>query len=476
MSDNYGRLFIGGEWVAAAETEPVHDKYSGAEVARLGVADKDQTDRAVAVARERFAGGAIPPYQRFEILIAAIDGLLARKEVFVEALIAETGFTRKDALNDFGRSIQTITQSAEEAKRIVGEMIPIQGAPGQHEDRLAFTIRMPIGVVCATTPFNSPLNTVMHKVAPAIAAGNSVVLKPATYTPMCAVLLCEVLAQAGLPDGFLNLVNGGGSTVGHWLLENQDIDYYTFTGSTRVGKIIQQAAGLRRTQLELGNISSTIVLDDAALETAADKCVAAGFRKAGQVCTSVQRILVHKDVIDRFADLLVERVAALHVGDPRDERTAVGPLIDEKEAIRAESWVEEAVGAGATALTDVRREGPVLWPVILRNVDSTMRVVCEEIFAPVLSLSPVESMDEAIDIANDTPFGLAGGIFTNDVTRALSAIRRLRMGNVHVNDTSSSRVDLTPYGGLKESGFGREGPRFAIHDMTEERFVTINPV
>lgn len=473
---NHGKLLIAGEWIEAAATEPVLDKFSGAEVARLGVADEAQTATAVRAARAAFAAGPLHPYRRYEILTEAAGLLKARKDEIVAALLAETGFTLSDAQNDFGRAMQTIAQSAEEAKRVVGEMIPIQGAPGQHEDRLAFTIRMPIGVVCAITPFNSPLNTVMHKVAPAIAAGNTVVLKPATYTPMCAVILCEALQAAGLPAGHLNLVNGGGDTVGRWLLENPDVDYYTFTGSTRVGKIIQQAAGLRRTQLELGNISSTIICDDAALETAAAKCVAAGFRKAGQVCTSVQRILVHEAVVDRFSELLVAKTRALKVGDPHKPDTDIGPLIAEKEAVRAERWVQEAAEAGAEIVTGGTREGPVLQPTILRNVDSRMRVVCEEIFAPVLSLCPVGSVDEAIDIANDTPFGLAGGIFTNDVTRALSAIRRMRMGNVHVNDTSSSRVDLSPYGGLKESGFGREGPRFAIHDMTEERFITINPV
>src|SRR5690606_6614797 len=331
-----------------------------------------------------------------------------------------TGFTLKDGKNDFSRSLQTITQSAEEAKRIVGEIVPIQGAPGQHPNRLAFTLRVPVGVVCAITPFNSPLNTVLHKIAPAIAAGNSWVLKPATYTPLSAYILCEVFAEAGLPAGYLNLLIGGGSTVGQWLLEHPDIDYYTFTGSTEVGKVIQRTVGLRRTQLELGNISSTIICDDAALEVAAEKCANAGFRKAGQVCTSVQRILVDRRVMDRFSELFVARTKALGVGNPRDPETVVGPMIDEREAIRAETWVQEAVAAGAELLMPLRREGALLWPVILRNVDSRQRVVCQEIFAPVVSLVPVDGMDEAIAIANDTPFGLAGGIFTNNVTRALS--------------------------------------------------------
>lgn len=473
---NHVKLLIDGDWIEAKATEPVLDKYTGQEIARMSVADEAQTLAAVRAARKAFLGGTLHPYRRYEILMAAAARLREREEEVLRTLLAETGFTLKDARNDFARSLQTLTQSAEEAKRITGEMIPIQGAPGQHEDRVAFTIRMPIGVVCAITPFNSPLNTVIHKVGPALAAGNTVVLKPATYTPLCALILCEAFQAAGLPAGHLNLVNGGGDTVGRWLLENQDIEYYTFTGSTHVGRIIQQAAGLRRTQLELGNISSTIICEDAALETAAAKCVGAGFRKAGQVCTSVQRILVHESIMDRFMDLLVQKTGELVVGDPHEPSTDIGPLISEREAVRAEKWVREAVAEGAELVTGGTRQGPVLHPTILRNVTPRMRVVCDEIFAPVLSVSPVSSMDEAIDIANDTPFGLAGGIFTNDVTRALRAIRRMRMGNVHVNDTSSSRVDLSPYGGLKESGFGREGPRFAIHDMTEERFITLNPV
>lgn len=471
-----GKLFIAGEWVETTDSIAVLDKYTGEEIGRVGIADRSLTDRAVAAARSAFAAGEIASYRRYEILMAAARALESRQNEIVETIVGETGFTLKDAKNDFSRSVQTITQSAEEAKRIVGEMVPIQGAPGQHPNRLAFTLRVPVGVVCAITPFNSPLNTVLHKIAPAIAAGNTVVLKPATYTPLSAYILCEIFAEAGLPAGYLNLVIGGGSSVGQQLLEHPDIDYYTFTGSTEVGKIIQRTVGLRRTQLELGNISSTIICDDAALEVAAEKCANAGFRKAGQVCTSVQRILVDRRVMDRFSELFVACTKALGVGNPRDPETVVGPMIDEREAERAEAWVREAVAAGAELLTPLRREKALLWPVILRNVDSKQRVVCQEIFAPVVSLVPVDGMDEAIAIANDTPFGLAGGIFTNDVTRALSAVRRLRMGTVHINDTSSSRVDLMPYGGVKESGFGKEGPKYAIHDMTEEHLVTINPV
>jgi len=353
-------------------------------------------------------------------------------------------------------------------------MIPVQGAPGQDPRKLAFTLRMPLGVVCAITPFNSPLNTVAHKVAPALAAGNAVVLKPASYVPLTALALCEILLEAGTPPGFLNVVFGG-AEVGTWLLEDQRIRFYTFTGSTGVGRIIQRHAGLRRTQLELGNISATIVCADANLKLAAERCVGASFRKAGQVCTSVQRILVERPLLERFGEDIRSLAVSLAAGDPRLPGTFVGPMIDEREAVRAETWVHEAVAGGARLILGGQRQRAVLAPTILTDVTASMRVVCDEIFAPVISLLPFDSFDQAIDIANDTPFGLAVGVFTSDVTRALEAARRLEMGSIHINDTSSSRVDLMPYGGVKDSGFGQEGPKYAIRDMTEERLVTLNP-
>ncbi len=468
--------FIGGTWVETARTFAVHDKFTGDVISEVGLADAALTREAVGAAAAAFARESLTPYRRYEILARAAHLMEQRREAVVATMRAETGFTLSDCSNEFTRSLQTFALSAEEAKRIVGELVPIQGAPQQRDERLAFTIRMPLGVVCAITPFNAPLNTVLHKIGPALAAGNTVVLKPSAYTPLTAIAVCEVLAEAGLPAGFLNLIQGGGDDVGQQLLEDQRIEYYTFTGSTRVGRIIQQHAGLRRTQLELGSISSTIVCHDAALAPAADKCVAASFRKAGQVCTSIQRILVHASVLDAFADLLAVRTRALKVGDPRDPDTVVGPMIHEKEAVRAEAWIKTAVADGAQVVVGGQRDGAVLQPTILRNVRPDMRVVCEEIFAPVISLVPFTDDEEAYAFANATPFGLSVGLFTNDVTRALTSIRRLRMGSVHINDTSSSRVDLMPYGGVKASGFGHEGPRYAIRDMTEERLVTLNPI
>ena len=458
----------------APDVDEVRDKYSGDVLSLVGRATHDLTGRAVETACEAFKSIEFPPYRRYEVLATASQLLQERKSEFIETMVGETGFTVNDCEAELNRSTQTLLVAAEEAKRITGELVPVDAAPGQDQRRLAFTVRMPVGVVCAITPFNSPVNTVAHKVAPALAAGNCVVLKPSSYVRLTAAKFCELLLEAGTPPGFLSVVLGS-ADVGTWLLEDQRIRFYTFTGSTAVGRIIQQYAGLRRTQLELGNISATIVCADANLELAAERCVGASFRKAGQVCTSVQRLLVERSVMEEFADSLVQRTKQLTVGDPREPGAAVGPMIDESEAQRAESWLQEATQSGARVLVGGERTRTLLQPTILSDVSTRMKVVNEEIFAPVISLMPFESYDEAVEVANSTPFGLAVGVFTRDLTRALETARRLQMGTIHINDTSSSRVDLMPYGGLKDSGFGREGPRYAIREMTEERLVTLNP-
>jgi len=465
---------IGGAWVAGMEPFVVTDKYSGETVAMPGAADAAQTAAAVAAAKAAFGGAAIPCHRRYRILMTAAERLKRRRAEIVDLMVAETGFTLADSNGDFDRCVQTLQTSAEEAKRLTGEMIPMEGAPG-HDGELAFTLRVPLGVVAAITPFNSPLNTVAHKVAPALAAGNSVVLKPASTTPLSALRLCEALQEAGLPAGWLNLVYGGGDDVGRWLLENQDVRYYAFTGSTGAGRAIQQAAGLRRTQLELGNISATIVCADADLDRAVAKCAGIAFRKAGQVCTSLQRLFVHGHVFDALAAKLAAAAEAMTVGDPRDPETVVGPMIDRSEAERAEAWVQEAVAQGARVLTGARREGALLWPTVLADVTTDMRVMAEEVFAPVVSLVPFTDVEAAIEAVNATPFGLAAGIFTRDIDTALMAARRVEVGLFNINQASSNRADLMPYGGCKDSGFGREGPRYAIRDMTDERLVTITP-
>ena len=465
-------LIIDGRPIETPDKIRVVDKFSGDRVADVAVASRSHVSEAVRSALNAFRAGSPPPYDRYKTLHRAAELVEQGREELIETIVSETGFTRSDATGEVSRTIQTLLLSAEEAKRIRGEMVPLEGAPGVTR-RMGFTIRVPVGVVCAITPFNSPLNTVAHKIAPALAAGNSVVLKPAVATPLAATRLCFLLMQAGVPPGFLNLVHGEGSEVGRWLLEEQDIRFYTFTGSTAVGRAIQRAAGLRRTQLELGSISSTIVCEDTSIDWASPRCMNASFRKAGQVCTSVQRLFVHERILDQFVEDVVERTKAAKVGDPRDASTLVGPMISKGEAERAESWIQEAVSLGARVVVGGDREGALLHPTIVVDATPSMKLMCEEIFAPVIAIVPFRSLEDAIASVNGTPYGLAAGIFTSNINTALGAARLLDVGAVHVNETSSSRVDLMPYGGVKDSGFGHEGPEYAIREMTDERLITI---
>jgi acyl-CoA reductase-like NAD-dependent aldehyde dehydrogenase len=469
-----GRLLIGGEWQAGTGSPlDVLDKYTGAVIGVVECAGREQVDAAVAAARRSFTQSPLDPHERYVRLLAAAQLIEAHGRELAALITAEGGLPITDATAEVARAVQTFTVSAEESKRLVGEMVPIESAPGQAH-RMAFTIRVPRGVVCGIAAFNSPLNMTCHKVAPALAAGNAVVMKPSELAPLTTTRLFELLLEAGFPPGHLNLVHGPGSEIGPWLVENQDVDFYTFTGSARVGARIRERIGVRPLLLELGSISPTIVCEDADLDRAAARCAASAFRRAGQVCTSTQRLFVQRGIEAEFSDRLTKSVCALQVGDPRDPRTDVGPMISEREAMRAESWVREALSGGATLVHGGRREGAVLYPTILANVDPGMRVVCEEIFAPVVSIIPFATLDEAIEQANATPYGLAAGIFSTDITRAMTAARRLRVGLVHINDASSSRVDLIPFGGVKQSGSGREGPRYAMQEMTEERLVTFN--
>jgi succinate-semialdehyde dehydrogenase/glutarate-semialdehyde dehydrogenase len=311
-------------------------------------------------------------------------------------------------------------------------------------------------------------------VAPALASGNAVVIKPSEVAPLSATRLFELLLEAGFPPGHLNLVHGRGADLGPSLVENPGIDFYSFTGSSRVGAWLRERAGLRPVALELGSISPTIVCHDADVDRAAARCAGSAFRRAGQVCTSTQRLFVDRAIEPVFTERLVGATAALRVGDPRDPKTDVGPMINEKEARRAETWIRDALDAGAILVHGGRRDGALLQPTILANVPPQQSVVCEEAFAPVVAIIPFATIDEAIEQANATPFGLAAGIFSRDIVRVMNAARRLHVGLLHVNEASSSRVDLMPFGGVKQSGSGREGPRYAMQEMTEERLITFN--
>jgi succinate-semialdehyde dehydrogenase/glutarate-semialdehyde dehydrogenase len=465
-------LLSGGKWTVGTDGRiEVLDKYLLRPFAAVSAASVAQIQGMVDAADAAFCKGAPGAYARGEILQRAAALLAERKDDFIAAMQAEAGFTAADAAGEVARCQETLRLSAEEARRLSGDMIPFDGAPGQNR-RMAFTLRVPLGVVAAITPFNSPLNTVAHKIAPAFAAGNAVILKPSAHTPVTACKLAEVLVDAGMPDGFLSVLHCRTENIKH-LLDDQRVRFFAFTGSTEVGRIIQQAAGLRRTQMELGSIAFTTLLDDADLDKALPKVAAAGFRKAGQVCTSVQMLLVHESIRDAVQDRLAGLVADLTYGDPRDPNTVVGPLITEDAAIRAQAWVDEAVAAGATKLAGGGREGAVMAPTLLTGVDTSMKVGCQEIFGPVVSVVPVASLEDAIQRVNATPYGLASGIFTNRITDALDAAHKLRVGGVHINETSSSRVDMMPFGGSKDSGFGREGPHYAVQEMTEERMVTV---
>ena len=467
-------ILISGNWKDSDTQFEVVDKFSGQTIANVSSASRADVTEAVRIAHTAYVQGPPAPYDRAQVLRNAVAGLESRRQQFIEVMVSEAGFTLADASGELDRAKVTLQICADEATRLTGELVPFAASPGAH-NRIGFTQRFPIGPVCAITPFNAPLNTVLHKVGPAFAAGNPVILKPSALTPLTSALIGEVLLEAGIPPTYLSILQGEGNTVGSWLLEEQSIAFYTFTGSTRVGRIIQQAAGLRRTQMELGSIASTIVCADADLDIAIPKIANAGLRKAGQVCTSVQRLYVESSILQEVTERLVSFASTLTAGDPTDPSIKVGPLISEQAAIRAEQWLDQAVASGARLLCGGSRVRSVLTPAIIVDVPDMANAWCQEAFAPLLAIRAFDNFDAAIASANDTPFGLSAGIFTRDINRALKAASILRFGTVQINETSSARSDVMPFGGVKDSGFGKEGPYYAMREMTEERLVIFNP-
>jgi len=471
--EHYG-LWINGEAWESGQQLVVTDKASGAPWATISQAGPKEVDAAVSAAVQAFAGKPLTATQRYDMLMRAASLIRARQQELALTIACEAGKPLRDAMAEVERAADTFIWSAEEAKRIHGEMVPLEATVGS-ENRLAFTLRVPVGVVCAITPFNFPINMVAHKVAPALAAGNAIVLKPASYTPIVAAKLCAILAEAGLPAGWLNMVVGPGNSVGNALLADSRIGFYTFTGSVPVGETLKRTIGLRRCTLELGSNSAVIVHDDADVATAATQCALKGFSYAGQVCLSVQRILVHQAVAEAFTGKLVSVAQGLRVGDPKEQDTDIGPMISEGEARRAESWIQEAVAQGASLLSGGQRNGAFLTPTVLGSVEPHMRVVCQETFAPIVVVQTYETLDEALSRANDSEYGLQAGIFTRSLAVAMTAARSLQVGGVMINDTSFYRAGQMPYGGVKRSGMGREGPRYAVEEMTELRLVVLNP-
>ncbi|WP_100011351.1 aldehyde dehydrogenase family protein [Lentibacillus sediminis] len=472
MSEKFN-LFLNGSWKETDEKLEVLNKYTGEVFAEVSKAGENDVDYAIESAAEAFGSRGLSPYDRFEVLKKVADGLREERDAFAKTMVQEAGKPIQQALTEVDRAVQTMELSAEEAKRISGQGVPVEAAPGS-ENRMAFTIRVPVGVVGAITPFNFPLNLVAHKIGPAIAAGNAVVLKPASATPVTALKLAALFEKAGLPAGLLNVIVGSGSVVGKQMQEDGRISTYTFTGSAEVGLKLKQNTGLNKLILELGNNSPVIVDKDADVDKAATTLATAGFAFAGQTCITPQRLYVHHSVKDAFEKKLVKEVEKVQVGDPMDENTAVGPMIAKEEAKRAEDWVNKAAENGAKILTGGTREGAVYQPTVITGATKDMSVVCEEIFAPVVSIIAYEDLDTCIAELNESPYGLQGGIFTQNLDTAFFAARNVQVGGLIVNDSSQYRVDLMPYGGVKDSGWGKEGPKYSIEEMTKERLVVLN--
>jgi acyl-CoA reductase-like NAD-dependent aldehyde dehydrogenase len=457
-----------------SEVLAVIDKFSGETIGEVPLASEADVEAAVTAARAAFEDWSrTPAHRRAAVLRAAADLIARRRDELARTIAREAGKAWKHAVAEVSRSVETFTFAAEEAKRIHGETIPMDASvAGEH--RVGFYLRMPLGVVAAITPFNFPLNLVAHKVAPALAAGNTVVLKPAEETPLTAEALGAILTEAGLPPGALRLVHGEGPTTGEALVRHPVPAKISFTGSPPVGRLITQMAGLKRVTLELGNNSGTIVEPDADLAAAVPRCVTSAFANAGQVCISLQRLYVHQAIAAPFTEAFVHATEALQVGNPLDPACDVGPLVSDEAADRAERWIREAVGEGARVLTGGRREGRLLWPTVLVDTRPDMKVMCQEAFAPLVSIVTYRDFDEALRMLGDSPYGLQAGVYTNDIAKAFEAVRRLDVGGVMINDTSIYRADHMPYGGNRMSGIGREGVRFAIEEMTSLRMVCFN--
>jgi acyl-CoA reductase-like NAD-dependent aldehyde dehydrogenase len=465
-------MLIGGEWRAASETYKVHDPYRGAVVALAPSSSaNDLNDALDAAVRAKAKAAATPGYERAALLRRAAVLLIERADRIAEIMTRETGKAIKDARAEIMRTQDTLTLSAEEAVRIEGEHVPLD-ASAMGAGKICLKLRFPVGVVAGITPFNAPVNLTCHKIAPAIAAGNTLVLKAPPQSPSVVHELAQIFVDAGTPAGVLNVLYG--ESVGPALVRDPRVDFITFTGSTRVGAEIKAASGLRRVTLELGGTGTTIVHEDAAIDEAASLCARNAMRLAGQSCISVQTVYVHCSIFDRFSECLVAEVKKLKLGDPLDPATDVGTLIDEHAARRVEYWIKDAVATGAKILIGGDRFGAQIEPTVLADVDPNMKVVCEEVFGPVVSLLPYYDIDTVFRAVSDSRFGLQTGIFTKSMELAIRAIRSLRTGGVIVNGTSTWRTDQLAYGGVKDSGIGREGPRYAIRDMTEERMVLFN--
>jgi acyl-CoA reductase-like NAD-dependent aldehyde dehydrogenase len=467
-------LFIEGNWINTNTIIDIKNPYDGSVIAKISAADEAWTDRAIEYAyKHREVMAKLTAKERGDILNKTSELLLSNLDTLAKTISLESGKAIRFAKGEVLRSSETFKFAADEARRLSGELIPLDAA-ATGKNRFGYYKRYPLGVIGAITPFNFPLNLVAHKVAPAIAAGNCIVLKPATATPLTAVKLVEILLEAGLPKEGISLLVGSGSVVGNRMVESDKISMLTFTGSPAVGLEIKRRAGMKKVTLELGNNAAVIIHKDADIASALPKCVIGGFANSGQICISIQRIYVHNEIYDNFVNQFVEVVKNTSYGSQLDENVIVGPMIDEKEAIRVEEWISEAVNNGAKILCGGKRVGAIVEPTVLIDTNETMKVVSEEVFGPVVCIMRYNTLEEALEKSNNTKYGLQAGIFTKDIKTAFAAIDKLEVGGVMVNDMPTFRVDQMPYGGVKLSGTGREGPKFAVEEMTELKTVVFN--
>ena len=470
------KMYLAGEWVDRDQEDR-----RGEPVQRRSVRDRaecggiEDVDGAIASA-ERGAKvmASMSGYQRYEVLMRAVGLMKERVEDLGRTITMEEGKIISEGRGEAERAIQTMTGSAEEAKRLFGEVVPLDGAP-TWTGQLGFTLRVPCGVVAAISPFNFPLNLVAHKVGPALAAGNAVIIKPASDTPLSALKLTEILLEAGLPPEAIQCVTGPGGSIGDALVSDPRVRKVTFTGSRDVGEHICRTAGLKKITMELGSNSPLIVMPDADMQKVVAGTVSSGFSNAGQVCISAQRIITSRDVYVDYLDALTESVKSISTGDPLDETVKMGPMVRPEEAVRVHEWVGEAVAGGARAVVGGDYDGAVYAPTVLADVSPEMRISCDELFGPAVAVTPFSDINDAIAMANDTNYGLSAAIFTQNIDWAMKFAREVDSGNLMINSGPQWRADLMPYGGLKDSGMGKEGPKYAVQEMTELKMVIYHP-
>ncbi len=465
-------FLLGGKWTTSSTCDPVPDPYSGKVLAQVCQAELHHIQEAIeSVQRVAPQLAATPTHVRAAALAGMAEGIQARREEFARTLSQEAGKPITDARREIDRGIHTFQIAAEETKRIPGEVLTMDLSPG-NEPYSGIVKRFPIGPVLGITPFNFPLNLVAHKVAPCLAAGNPIVLKPAPQTPLTSLLLGEVFLTTNLPPAALTILPCS-NTLAEQLVEHDAFQALSFTGSVTVGWMLKSKARHKRVLLELGGNAGVIVEPDADLELAATRCVAGGFGYSGQTCISVQRVFVHESRYAPFLTDFVKKVEALPIGDPSQEHTVVGPLINDQAAMRVEAWIQEALASGATVQTGGKRQGRLFEPTVLTDVSQNMKVCCEEIFGPVVTVTPYRNFDEALDYLNESDFGLQAGIFTNNIDLIFRAYTRLEVGAVLANEIPTFRADHMPYGGIKNSGLGREGVKYTIQELTEPKMLIL---